>query len=131
MASVENGSGLSCQLQHLGGDGVACLGGGGVAAHVPGADGAAAQGFLHRPLHQGPQLRLPDALQQQTAGEDGGDGVDDVLPLVLGGGAWLGSNMETPCGLRFAPAAKPRPPVMAAPRSVMMSPMRLGSTTTP
>ena len=58
-------------------------------------------------------------------------GLMTFWPLYLGAEPWMGSNMETPWGLRFAPAAKPRPPVMAAPRSVMMSPIRLGKTTTP
>jgi hypothetical protein len=43
----------------------------------------------------------------------------------------MGSNMEgkAPSGLMFAPAAKPMPPAMAAPRSVRISPNRFEVTT--
>jgi hypothetical protein len=42
----------------------------------------------------------------------------------------IGSNIETPVGLMFAPAAMPIPPWIIAPRSVMMSPNMLSVTIT-
>ncbi len=42
----------------------------------------------------------------------------------------IGSNIETPSGLMFPPAAMPMPPWIMAPRSVMMSPNMLSVTIT-
>ena len=52
------------------------------------------------------------------------------VPAYLGADPPMGSNMETPWGLMLAPAARPSPPWMAAPRSVMMSPNMLSVTIT-
>src|SRR5699024_2220173 len=51
-------------------------------------------------------------------------------PAISGAEPWIGSNMEGYffSGLMFAPAARPIPPAMAAPRSVIMSPKRFDVT---
>ena len=54
------------------------------------------------------------------------------FPAISGAEPWIGSNMDGyfRSGFRFAPAARPMPPAMAAPRSVRISPNRLLVTTT-
>ena len=52
------------------------------------------------------------------------------FPVYLGAEPPMGSNMETPCGLMFPPAATPMPPWIIAPRSVMMSPNMFSVTIT-
>ena len=53
-------------------------------------------------------------------------------PAMSGAEPWTGSNMEgaVPSGLMFPEAASPMPPVIAAARSVRMSPKRLSVTIT-
>ena len=46
-------------------------------------------------------------------------------PVYLGAEPPMGSNMDTLSGLMFPPAAKPMPPWIMAPKSVMMSPNML------
>ena len=55
-----------------------------------------------------------------------------IVPLPVWSGAVppIGSNIETPVGLMFPPAAMPMPPWIIAPRSVMMSPNMLSVTIT-
>ena len=52
------------------------------------------------------------------------------LPVYLGALPPMGSNIETPSGLMFPPAAMPNPPCMMAARSVMISPKRFSVTIT-
>ena len=55
-----------------------------------------------------------------------------IVPLPVSDGAVppIGSNIDTPIGLMFPPAAMPIPPWIIAPRSVMMSPNMLSVTIT-
>ena len=51
-------------------------------------------------------------------------GLATPLPAYFGADPWTGSNIETWPGWMFPEAAMPRPPQIAAPRSVRMSPNR-------
>jgi len=58
----------------------------------------------------------------QTAGADGGEGVDDVFAGVLRRAARRWARTCCALGIDVPPAAMPMPPWIIAPRSVMMSP---------
>ena len=58
-------------------------------------------------------------------------GFASPFPAMSGALPWIGSNIDgnLRSGFRLAPAARPIPPEIAAPRSVRMSPNRFDATT--
>ena len=79
-----------------------------------------------------PQSSLPKKSSIWLTDQMLANGFAMPLPAMSGALPWMGSNIEgyLRSGLRLAPAARPMPPAMAAPRSVRISPKRLLVTTT-
>src|SRR4029450_9466024 len=75
--------------------------------------------------------RSPRWSRRREAESAAATGLALPVPAMSGADPWTGSNSEgDESGLRLALAAVPRPPAMAAPRSVRMSPNRLSVTIT-
>ena len=75
---------------------------------------------------------MAEVVEEERAGEDRGGRVGLLLAGDVGGGAVdrLEHGGRRPVGVTLPEAASPIPPVMAAARSVMMSPKRLSVTIT-
>jgi len=72
-----------------------------------------------------PSSRISIAAEQIAA-----IGLITFIPVYFGAEPPIGSNIETPSGLMFPPAAIPIPPCSIAPRSVIISPNMLSVTRT-